>query len=323
MPSNHPDIHSYASYVSSITSTHSVTALQHLDLAYKHYISQPKPQQQEVWQIELARAFALEQRKRKEAEDRVEAVMAEARQLSVQVEHLSRCQWPREMALFPPERKPISSNVIREMRADAVRQAKRRKIHSCNGNVGEAFVDTEDDEDDEDDSRWDYDTLVRKWKKIVSEDAVRKRGLNVPSPNTPISSSAAGAGSNTIAATKNTRKSSKASTSWVTTPLAPSSTSTSTTATMREDRQIPPTFEPWTTKPQFMEDHARMIGIRVTKQEEQQPQHQEPSSHRDSNLQDLVMDSPPPPQTTHHSMPLECGQSGGGGHGKGNPDGSQ
>ena len=120
-------------------------------------------QRTKQWQLELARAFVSEQEKRKEAEEHVERVQQEANQLQAQVDMLSRCQWPREMALWPPDRVPVGKEVVRELRLER----KKNDVESdtsVGGSAGEA-------------GRWDFDRLVGKWKKVVREDKSRRMGM--------------------------------------------------------------------------------------------------------------------------------------------------
>ena len=121
-------------------------------------------QRAKQWQLELVRAFVGEQEKRREAEERLERVQQEAIQLQAQVEMLSRCQWPREMALWPPERVPVGKGVVEELRKEI------RKDNGGGGSesVGGALSDA---------GRWDFDKLVGKWKKVVREDKGRRTGV--------------------------------------------------------------------------------------------------------------------------------------------------
>ena len=132
------------------------TATKHLELAYAQWTAADDRQRQAQWQLELARAFVKEQEKRKEVEGRLERVQQEASQLQAQVEMLSRCQWPREMALWPPERVPIGKETVQELRYGS----------------GVQKSSTEEGQ-----GRWDFDRLVGKWKKIIREDKSRMLGV--------------------------------------------------------------------------------------------------------------------------------------------------
>jgi hypothetical protein len=341
IPQHYPDPNTYLSYVTSTASTHSSAALNHLDLAYKQYTSLPAHQQHEVWQIELTRAFASEKQKRKELEDRLENVMAEARQLNDQVEYLSRCQWPREMALWPPERKPVPSSIIKEMYGGALRSAKRRKTQGPSGTAEVAAHHPEEyDEDEEEaDKRWDYDTLLSRWKKIVREDTIRKRGLTMPNtvpitptPNSPLPVHGGG-GPHTTNNHHNTPPSSSRATAITTTSTSAAGTTASPAVTRahREDQH----FEPWSKKPKFVSGEDCMIGIPISEKNQQQQQQQQGQSqrqrerqrekqgHGSSNLKDLVTESSTAAQLDGDSSKWVGRQNGGvGGYAYGNGKGS-
>jgi hypothetical protein len=282
LPPQYPDTTTYTSHINSTASTHTATALQHLDLAYKHYISLPKHQQNEIWQIELARAFTTEKQKKKEVEDSLEAVMAEARQLSDQVEYLSRCQWPREMALWPPDRKPIRTTVIKAMESDTAKNRKRRKTAEYAGQC------SPEDSDPDDDKRWDYDTLVGKWKKVVQEDAVRKRGLTLPVPyNTPVPTTTIAA---TISSSGGAPNTSSSHHPPITSPAIISNAPPLTPAS----KQDPDPTNRWSKKARLETGgNDRVMGYTDPEQQHHQhphqhPQTQAPPSQRHSNLRDLV-----------------------------------
>jgi hypothetical protein len=146
-------------FLSRTAQQHEDIATKHLELAYAQWTNASNEQRTKQWQLELARAFVSEQEKRKEADERVERVQHEANQLQAQVEMLSRCQWPREMALWPPERVPVGKGVVKELRMELNK-------HSSEGDSsgGEA-------------GRWDFERLVGKWKKVVKEDRSRRTGV--------------------------------------------------------------------------------------------------------------------------------------------------
>jgi hypothetical protein len=88
------------------------------------------------------RAFSREAEKRKSCDEQLARVQQEANQLRAQVERLGACQWPREFALFPPDTLPLSRDITRELDAK------------------ESLISP-------DSSRWDYDNVVAKWKRVV------------------------------------------------------------------------------------------------------------------------------------------------------------
>ena len=141
-------------------------ATKHLELSYAQWTGIGGDEQRaKQWQLELARAFVSEQEKRREAEERVERVQQEASQLQSQVEMLSRCQWPREMALWPPERVPVGNGVVRELRWEL--RKNNDNDNSSEGAAGRAPGEA---------ARWDFDKLLGKWKRVVREDKSRRTG---------------------------------------------------------------------------------------------------------------------------------------------------
>jgi len=281
VPPQYPDTTTPASHINSTASTHTATALQHLDLAYKHYISLPKHQQNEIWQIELARAFATEKQKKKEAKDSLEAVMAEARQLSGQVEYLSRCQWPREMALWPPDRRPIRCTVLQAMEDDTARNSKRRRTAEYAGHR------SAEDSDPDDDKRWDYNTLVGKWKKVVREDAVRKRGLTLPVPYTTITTAIPAATISSRSGDGGVLNTPTSSYPAITTPAITSNAPPLPYAPKKEADRT----NRWSKKARLESGgNDRVMGYTSPEQQQQQQQQpQPPPSQRHSNLRDLVV----------------------------------
>ncbi|KAJ5173159.1 hypothetical protein N7492_005752 [Penicillium capsulatum] len=124
---------------------HEEICLRHLDLAFNHWNTLPHETRREAWQLEIMRAFARETEKRKSVDEQLARVQQEANQLRAQVDRLGSCQWPREFALFPPDRLPLSRDVARELDAK------------------ESVTTPES-------ARWDYDSVVTKWKRVVLHD---------------------------------------------------------------------------------------------------------------------------------------------------------
>jgi hypothetical protein len=153
-------------FLSRTAQQHEDIATKHLELAYTQWMSVSEEQRTKQWQLELARAFVSEQEKRKEAEERVERVQEEVTQLQAQVEMLSRCQWPREMALWPPERVPVGSKVMKELRLELKKNA---------GNA--SYGDEGESESRGEGARWNFERLVGKWKRVVKEDKARRTGV--------------------------------------------------------------------------------------------------------------------------------------------------
>lgn len=125
---------------------HEEISVRHLDLAYQNWMVLATEVKQEMWQLELTRSFARELEKRKDLEGQLARVQQEANQLRAQVERLGSCQWPREFALFPPDMLPLSRDAARELDL----------LDSSTASAGS--------------SRWDYDQVIAKWKRVVMHD---------------------------------------------------------------------------------------------------------------------------------------------------------
>lgn len=139
---------------------HEDMSLRHMDLAFNHWNSLPHETRRDAWQLEITRAFAREAEKRKSSDNQLARVQQEANQLRAQVERLGSCQWPREFALFPPDTLPLPRQVAREL-------------------------DTQDSYISPDSTRWDYDNIVAKWRRVVMHDKGMGRvgvGYANPSP---------------------------------------------------------------------------------------------------------------------------------------------
>ncbi|KKZ66929.1 hypothetical protein EMCG_07425 [[Emmonsia] crescens] len=124
---------------------HEEMAVRHLELSLNHWISLPPGARADIWQREITRAFAREKERREEVEKHLARTQQEVNQLQAQIERLENCQWPREFAIFPPEMLPIPRTVSRELAEDS-------KVSGV------------------DSSRWDYDNVVAKWKRVVMHD---------------------------------------------------------------------------------------------------------------------------------------------------------
>ena len=136
----------------------------HLEIAYGIWMAHSELQRSQQWQLELTRAFAREHQRREEVQEQFERLRQEAKQLQAQVDYLSRCQWPREMALWPPDRTPIGKDVIMELKAPKEDLSDRSATGA---------------------ERWDFEHLVSKWKKVVREDKSRKNGGLAAYPRPP------------------------------------------------------------------------------------------------------------------------------------------
>ncbi|OAL27063.1 hypothetical protein AYO20_09871 [Fonsecaea nubica] len=148
------------------------STLSHLEASFQNWMAHPTEIRNLLWQVELLRAYNTEQQKVQEMEEKLERLQQEANQLQQQVEYLSRCQWPREMALWPPERKTFGSSMREELRLMSLNKAP----------AGSARADAPDDMasmpsenvNTRQGDKWDFDKLVNKWKAHVKEDKNRR-----------------------------------------------------------------------------------------------------------------------------------------------------
>jgi hypothetical protein len=124
---------------------HEEMSSRHLELAFQHWTALPNEVKRDTWQLEITRAFAREIEKRKQLDLQLARVQQEANQLRAQVERLGACQWPREFAIFPPDMLPLPRDITREL----------------NSKSSVIIPDLQ---------RWDYDSLVAKWKRVVMHD---------------------------------------------------------------------------------------------------------------------------------------------------------
>lgn len=149
------------------------STMSHLETSYQNWMAQPIEIRNLLWQVELLRAYSTEQQKATELEEKIESLKQEATQLQQQVEYLSRCQWPREMALWPPERKPFGAAMREE-----IRLINLNKLPG--GESVEDMVQLPDNIHTRGD-KWDFDKLVTKWKSYIKED--RNRRIPPPQPS--------------------------------------------------------------------------------------------------------------------------------------------
>ena len=162
-------------YLSHLASTYTESSASHIEAAFGAWSTLSMQQQAETWKIELIRAYAREQADHETTREEVKRLKAEVEALQRQIEQLGQCQWPREMALWPPERTYVPREVM-------------TKLPALGGDKNLVRTETEDDDSIGDKARsqmkFDYDRLVNKWKKVVREDTVRNRGLGTPGPGT-------------------------------------------------------------------------------------------------------------------------------------------
>jgi hypothetical protein len=154
-----------ADIIKSTAQQHEEMILRHLDLALKQWMSLLPDIQRETWQLEIARAFAREAEKRKKVEDQLARIQQEVNQLRAQVEKLESCQWPREFAIFPPDMLPLSADVTREL------------------NEKDSMVNRADA------TRWEYENVLAKWKRVVMHDKSMGRAGGAIFSNTSVETS--------------------------------------------------------------------------------------------------------------------------------------
>lgn len=202
-----------ASFLSSQAESYTSAALSHLNAAFENWMVHPPDTRDALWHVELLRAFQAQKDKATDMEERMEELAQERNQLLQQVEYLSRCQWPREMALWPPERLAYGKKMREEVRlinlqrppyavlkGQGVINPRARSEGAppeetvLGGGAGTNPAVTGDSNnnnnittDDEDENpnmvtenvnsrgdKWDFDKLVGKWKAHVKEDRQRR-----------------------------------------------------------------------------------------------------------------------------------------------------
>lgn len=157
-----------ADFLSRSASQWTETALNHLDTSYQNWMAHPPEIRNLLWQVELLRAYNMEQQRVAELEERLEAIQQEANQLQQQVEYLSRCQWPREMALWPPERKTFAHSLREELRL--INLNKAPWAEGTDIETPSSLADNINARGD----KWDFEKLVNKWKVHIREDKNRR-----------------------------------------------------------------------------------------------------------------------------------------------------
>ena len=191
-----PTAHSHnlgeeADYLTHTALQYEDFARKHLDTAFQAWNQLTSEEKRTTWSLELMRAFRTQAQKVTDLEDRLETLTAEANRLQGQVEHLSRCQWPREMALWPPEPVKFSKAAAEELRTTSHDAHLESEDMARAGGGGRDAMSTKEITE-----RWDYDRLVGKWRRRVREDRTRRTGTGlvaagsapttaIPTVNTP------------------------------------------------------------------------------------------------------------------------------------------
>lgn len=124
---------------------HEDVSARHLTQAYQRWMNLSEESKRSNWQLEIMRAFAREAEKRQHLESQLARAQQEANQLRSQVDRLGSYQWPREFAIFPPDMLPLPRDAVREL-------------------------DSMDSPISPDNVRWDFDTILAKWKRVVMHD---------------------------------------------------------------------------------------------------------------------------------------------------------
>ncbi len=120
--------------------------MRHLEDTHKQWKGLSEQHRQDAWRLEILRAYARSEKKRKETEQALERASQEVESLKAQADQLSRCQQPREFLISPPTTIPVSRDLAREFGGKDV-------------------------------SKWEYDRLVEKWRGVVRESRKAQRTL--------------------------------------------------------------------------------------------------------------------------------------------------
>lgn len=173
--------------IESVARQHTEIATRHIEIAYHNWMkNESNIHRYEQWLTEVLRAFARECSERQEMAERLVRVQEETDQLQSQLDLLSKCQWPREFAFFPPCRGAVGSS----LGAEGVRDL---------NTLAKPFYTI----DSTPDSPWDYEAIVTKWKRIIREESARTAGAiaaqqqqqqhqqhpPLPHPHSPVDSS--------------------------------------------------------------------------------------------------------------------------------------
>jgi hypothetical protein len=174
-----PTAHSHnlgeeADYLTHTALQYEDFARKHLDTSFQAWNLLTPEEKRSTWSLELMRAFRTQAQKVTDLEDRLETLTSEANRLQGQVEHLSRCQWPREMALWPPEPVKFTKLAAEEIRTINLDSPSGNKDTGRNGGGSRDALSTKEITE-----RWDYDRLVGKWRRRVREDRTRRTGTGM------------------------------------------------------------------------------------------------------------------------------------------------
>ncbi|KAI9818940.1 MAG: hypothetical protein M1827_007762 [Pycnora praestabilis] len=136
--------------------------IQHVIQAFNHWTFAPDKQKSENWRLEVVRAYARSEEKRKTIESDLQKAQQEINHLKAQVDTLSRCQQPREFFLHPPITIPLLKDTAKQL----------------------------DHEFGKDMAGWDYDGLMQKWRAVIKDNRktsligmAAQKPLDAPTPH--------------------------------------------------------------------------------------------------------------------------------------------
>ncbi|KAI9844143.1 MAG: hypothetical protein M1837_005743 [Sclerophora amabilis] len=131
--------------------------MRHVQDAFAHWKSLPEKHRQDVWRLEILRAYSREQDRRKEIEHELERTKQGAENLRAQVDQLSKCQHPREFLVHPVQTVPLPKETATELQ-------------------NHLLGDPRD---------WEYESLVNKWKGVIQTSRRSTSGMNAQRSLTP------------------------------------------------------------------------------------------------------------------------------------------
>ena len=168
-----------AAFLSRQSEQYATSALNHLNTCYENWMAHTPDIRDLLWHVELLRAFQTQKDRASDLEERMEQLQQEANHLQQQIEYLSKCQWPREMALWPPDRHIFSRKMAQELHLVNLRKntpghidtvaREREGSDDIDDSVKTDDINTRGDKD-----KWDFEKLVSKWRTHVREDKQRR-----------------------------------------------------------------------------------------------------------------------------------------------------
>lgn len=187
-----------ADFLSRQADSYTSTAHNHLNTAFENWMAHPPEIRDLLWHVDLLRALQGQRQRVDALEEEMEVLRQEAAVLGQQVEYLSKCQWPREMALWPPERVGLSRNLVEEVRLMNLQKPVPGAVpkndegpgagaggagagygqRSRGQDADEEYVDPSVQVDNvnlyQTKDKWDFDRLVGKWRNHIKEDRQRR-----------------------------------------------------------------------------------------------------------------------------------------------------